>query len=93
MLQQEKPDDYIIASGETHTVKELVDCAFSYVGLDWQEYVSIDPAFYRPDEPVTLAGAIDKIKREIQWQPKYTFAKLVEAMVDNDMRELTAEDD
>ncbi len=89
MLQQEKPDDYIIASGETHSVKELVDCAFSYVGLNWQDYVSIDPAFYRPDEPVVLAGSIDKIKGNIQWQPNYSFSKLVEAMVENELRELT----
>ncbi|NEP60450.1 MAG: GDP-mannose 4,6-dehydratase [Symploca sp. SIO2G7] len=91
MLQQDQPDDYIIASGATHTVKELVNCAFSYVGLDWQDHVSVDPKFYRPDEPVTLAGSIDKIQRKIQWRPKYTFAKLVETMVDNDMQELAAE--
>lgn len=90
MLQQDKPDDYIIASGETHTVKELVDCAFSYVGLNWQDYVSVDPAFYRPDEPVTLAGSIEKIRQDIQWQPKYSFEKLVEAMVKNELEELTA---
>ncbi|MEO1508636.1 MAG: GDP-mannose 4,6-dehydratase [Cyanobacteria bacterium J06633_23] len=93
MLQQETPDDYIIASGETHTVKELVDCAFSYVGLNWQDYVSVDPAFYRPDEPVTLAGAIDKIKKDIQWQPNYSFSKLVEAMVENELRELKGQAD
>ena len=89
MLQQETPDDFIIASGETHSVKELVDCAFSYVGLNWQDYVSVDPAFYRPDEPVILAGAIDKITREICWQPKYSFVKLVESMVENELKELT----
>ncbi|MEL6230463.1 MAG: GDP-mannose 4,6-dehydratase [Cyanobacteria bacterium J06627_3] len=93
MLQQDTPDDYIIASGETHTVKELVDCAFSYVGLNWQDYVSVDPAFYRPDEPVTLAGAIDKIKKDIQWQPNYSFSKLVEAMVENELRELKGQAD
>lgn len=89
MLQQESPDDFIIASGETHSVKELVDCAFSYVGLNWQDYVAVDPAFYRPDEPVILAGSIDKIKHKIQWQPKYSFSKLVEAMVENELKELT----
>lgn len=91
MLQQEQPDDYIIASGETHSVRELVDCAFSYVGLNWQDYVSVDPAFYRPDEPVVLAGAIDKIKRNLQWQPKYSFAQLIESMVENDLKDLTDE--
>ncbi|MEM7794673.1 MAG: GDP-mannose 4,6-dehydratase [Cyanobacteria bacterium P01_C01_bin.118] len=89
MLQQERPDDYIIASGETHSVKELVDCAFSSVGLNWQDYVSVDPAFYRPDEPVTLAGSIDKIKHDIQWQPHYSFSKLVESMVENELKDLT----
>ena len=88
MLQQEKPDDYIIASGETHSVKELVACAFDYVGLDWQKYVSVDPAFYRPDEPVQLVGAVEKVKRELQWQPRYSFAKLVESMVQHDLEEL-----
>ncbi|MEM9978220.1 MAG: GDP-mannose 4,6-dehydratase, partial [Cyanobacteria bacterium P01_D01_bin.2] len=58
-----------------------------------QDYVSIDPAFYRPDEPVVLAGAVDKIKRETQWRPKYSFSQLVEAMVENDLRDLTAEAD
>lgn len=88
MLQQTKPDDYIIASGETHTVKELVDCAFSSVGLNWQDYVSVDPQFYRPDEPVTLVGCVDKIKARIQWQPKYSFAGLVEAMVEHERKDL-----
>ncbi|MEM9806520.1 MAG: GDP-mannose 4,6-dehydratase [Cyanobacteria bacterium P01_D01_bin.56] len=89
MLQQDKPDDFIIASGETHTVKELVDCAFSYVGLNWQDYVSVDPQFYRPDEPVTLAGCVDKIKARIEWRPKYSFSGLVESMVEHELKDLT----
>ena len=88
MLQQKKADDYIIASGETHSVKELVTCAFEYAGLDWQKYVSVDPAFYRPDEPIQLAGAITKIKQNLHWEPKYSFAKLVESMVEYDLQEL-----
>lgn len=88
MLQQESPDDYIIASGETHSVRELVDCAFSYLGLDYQQYVSVDPAFYRPDEDVQLVGAIDKIKTELNWQPQYSFQRLVESMVDHDLKTL-----
>ncbi|MEO1254105.1 MAG: GDP-mannose 4,6-dehydratase, partial [Bacteroidota bacterium] len=88
MLQQENPDDYIIASGETHSVRELVACAFDYVGLDWQKYVSVDPAFYRPDEPVQLAGSVEKIRKNLQWQPKYSFTKLVESMVQHDLEEL-----
>ncbi|MEH2406694.1 GDP-mannose 4,6-dehydratase [Nostoc sp.] len=89
MLQQEKPYDYIIASGETHSVKELVECAFKSVGLNWQDYVSIDPTFYRPDEPVQLIGSIDKIKTELGWQPEHSFEQLVELMVDYDLKKLS----
>jgi GDPmannose 4,6-dehydratase len=88
MLQQEQPDDYLIASGETYSVKELVECAFDCVGLNWQDYVSVDPAFYRPDEPVQLVGCIDKIKIGIGWQPQYSFNQLVELMVDYDLKKL-----
>lgn len=86
MLQQEKPDDYIIASGETHSVRELVECAFNCVGLNWEDYVVIDPAFYRPDEPVQLVGCIYKIKAELGWKPEYSFKQLVELMVDYDLK-------
>lgn len=88
MLQHESPDDYIIASGQTHSVRELVDCAFSYLGLDYQQYVSVDPTFYRPDEDVQLVGSIDKIKTQLNWQPKYSFQRLVESMVDHDLKTL-----
>lgn len=88
MLQQEQPEDYIIASGETHSVRELVECAFNCVGLNWQDYVTVDPAFYRPDEPVQLVGAVDKIKTELGWQPEYNFTQLVELMVDYDLKKL-----
>lgn len=89
MLQQEKPDDYIIASGETHSVKELVEFAFNCVGLNWQDYVSVDPAFYRPDEPIQLVGCIDKIKTKLHWKPHYSLEQLVEVMVDHDLKELS----
>ncbi|WP_414548181.1 GDP-mannose 4,6-dehydratase [Anabaena sp. CCY 0017] len=89
MLQQEQPDDYIIASGETHSVKELVECAFNCVGLKWQDYVSVDPAFYRPDEPVQLVGSVDKIKTQLGWQPQHTFEQMVELMVDYDLKKLS----
>jgi GDPmannose 4,6-dehydratase len=89
MLQQDKPDDYIIASGEPHSVKELVTCAFNFVGLDWQDYVSVDPAFYRPDESIQLIGCIDKIRNEVGWQPQHSFEQMVELMVDSDLKELT----
>jgi GDPmannose 4,6-dehydratase len=88
MLQQEQPEDYIIASGETHSVRELVECAFNSVGLNWEDYVSIDPAFYRPDEAVQLVGAVDKIKTELGWKPEYNFTKMVELMVDYDLKKL-----
>ncbi|QOV23030.1 GDP-mannose 4,6-dehydratase [Anabaenopsis elenkinii] len=88
MLQQEQPEDYIIASGETHSVRELVECAFNCVGLNWQDYVTVDPTFYRPDEPVQLVGAVDKIKTELGWQPQYNFTQMVELMVDYDLKKL-----
>ena len=88
MLQQQQPDDYIIASGETHSVKELVECAFHFVGLNWQDFVVVDPAFYRPDESVQLIGSIDKIQTQLGWQPQYSFEQLVELMVDHDLKEL-----
>ncbi|MCL6750555.1 GDP-mannose 4,6-dehydratase [Nostoc sp. CCCryo 231-06] len=89
MLQQEQPYDYIIASGETHSVRELVECAFNCVCLNWQDYVSVDPAFYRSDEPVQLVGSIKKIKTELGWQPQYSFEQLVEVMVDYDLKKLS----
>jgi GDPmannose 4,6-dehydratase len=89
MLQQESLDDYIIASGETHSVKELVECAFNTVGLKWEDYVSVEPEFYRPDESVQLVGCIDKIKTQLGWQPQYSFEQLVEVMVNYDLKELT----
>jgi GDPmannose 4,6-dehydratase len=88
MLQQEEADDYIIASGETHSVRELVEFAFSCVNLNWQDYVSVDPAFYRPDEPVQLMGCIDKIRNKLGWQPQHSFQELVELMVEHDLKAL-----
>jgi GDPmannose 4,6-dehydratase len=89
MLQQEQPDDYIIASGTTHSVRELVECAFNCIGLNWQDYVSVDPAFYRPDEAVELVGSIDKAQKNLGWQPQYSFEQLVELLVDHDLKEIT----
>ena len=90
MLQQEQPDDYIIASGETYSVRELVECAFNCVNLNWEDYVSVNPAFYRPDEPVQLVGCVDKIKTQLHWKPQHSFEQLVEIMVDHDLKELSA---
>ena len=85
MLQQDEPDDYVIASGETHTVREMCEIAFARVGLDWQQYVVQDPAFYRPAEVHLLLGDASKAKQKLGWEPKYSFRQLIEMMVDADM--------
>ncbi|NJL38417.1 MAG: GDP-mannose 4,6-dehydratase [Leptolyngbyaceae cyanobacterium SM1_4_3] len=89
MLQQDVPDDYIIASGGTRSVQDLVECAFDYVGLNWEKYVSVDPAFYRPNETVQLVGSIEKIRSNLSWQPDYSFERLVQSMVDHDLKVLS----
>ena len=86
MMQQETPDDFIIGSGTTHSVRELVANAFQAVGLNWQDYVVVDPAFYRPDEAVQLVGCIDKIRDRLNWQPQYNLTELVNLMVAHDLR-------
>ncbi|NEP15712.1 MAG: GDP-mannose 4,6-dehydratase [Leptolyngbya sp. SIO4C1] len=91
MMQAEQPDDYLIASGEAHSVRELVQCAFNCVGLNWEDYVSIDPAFYRPDEAVQLVGSVEKIKQQLGWEPLYSFERLVESMVEHDLKQLTTD--
>lgn len=85
MLQQPKPDDYVIATGETHTVRELVEVAFSHVGLNWEDYVEIDPKFIRPAEVDLLIGDPSKAKKVLGWKPKVNFEGLVKMMVDSDM--------
>jgi GDPmannose 4,6-dehydratase len=90
MLQQDKPDDFVIATGETHTVRELVQNAFGCVGLDWQKYVKVDPAFVRPAEVDLLLGDPSKAKRQLGWTPQVTFAQLVERMVKADLQRLTS---
>jgi GDPmannose 4,6-dehydratase len=88
MLQQDQPDDYVIATGETHSVRELVTVAFDYVGLDWREYVVEDPAFIRPAEVEALVGDASKARKVLGWQPKVSFADLVRMMVDADLGRL-----
>ena len=85
MLQQDRPDDYVIATGETHSVQEFVEAAFARVGLDWQRYVEIDPRFFRPTEVDALCGDASKARRVLGWEPKTTFAGLVQLMVDAEM--------
>ena len=88
MLQQEKPDDYVIATNETHTIKEFLDEAFSHVGLKWQDYVEIDPRYFRPAEVDLLIGDYSKAKTDLGWEPKTRFKDLVRLMVDSDMADL-----
>jgi GDPmannose 4,6-dehydratase len=85
MLQQDRPDDYVIASGQTHTVRDLVRIAFEHVGLDWQKYTVQDPAFIRPAEVDLLLGDASKAKRVLGWQPDVSFEQLVRMMVDADL--------
>jgi len=85
MLQQEKPDDYVIATGETHSVREFLEEAFSYAGLDWKDFVKVDPKYFRPAEVDLLLGDPGKAKRVLGWEPKVTFKALVRLMVDADM--------
>lgn len=82
MLQKEKPDDLVIATGETHTVRELCQVAFSYVGLNWKRYVVVDKRFIRPTETGPLVGDYSKAKRVLKWKPKVDFPSLVAMMVD-----------
>ncbi len=85
MLQQEEPDDYVIATGETHSVRELLEETFSYAGLDWRKHLAIDERYYRPAEVDLLIGDPDKAKRKLGWEAKTKFKDLVRLMVDADM--------
>jgi GDPmannose 4,6-dehydratase len=85
MLQQDKPDDFVIASGETHSVQELVEIAFSYLGLDYKDFVVLDKKFIRPAEVDLLRGDFSKAKKILGWQPKVHFAELIKMMVDSDL--------
>lgn len=88
MLQQNTPDDYVIATGETHSVKEFVELAFKCVNLDWREYVVIDNTFYRPAEVHELKGNFTKARIKLKWEPKVKFKELVEIMVEHDLKRL-----
>ena len=85
MLQQDEPDDYVVATGETRSVREFLEEAFSYVGLDWRDHVEIDPQYYRPAEVDLLIGDASKARRVLGWEPKTTFRDLVRLMVDADV--------
>jgi GDPmannose 4,6-dehydratase len=88
MLQQDKPDDYVIATGEAHTVREFCEEAFSYVGLDWRDYVEIDERYFRPAEVDILIGDASKAKKTLGWSPTTHFRSLVHLMVDADRKML-----
>ena len=88
MLQQEKPSDYVIATGETHSVEELVDAAFSYADLNWRDYVVQDPRFMRPAEVDLLIGDATKAREQLDWRPEVNFHELVRMMVDADIDRL-----
>jgi GDPmannose 4,6-dehydratase len=88
MLQVDEPDDFVIATGETHTVREAVEIAFARAGLDADEYVEIDPKYYRPSEVDVLLGDASKAKEKLGWEPKVRFKELVELMVDADVAAL-----
>jgi GDPmannose 4,6-dehydratase len=85
MVQQDEPRDYVISTGETHSVEEFLDLAFGHVNLDWHDYVVQDPRFMRPAEVDLLVGDAGKAGRELGWEPKVTFSGLVRMMVDADM--------
>ena len=85
MLQREQPDDYVIATGETHSVREFLEEAFSYAGLGWKEFVKVDPKYFRPAEVDLLLGDASKARKTLGWQPRVTFKALVRLMVDADM--------
>jgi len=88
MLQQDQPDDYVVATGEAHSVQELVEVAFAHVGLDWQKHVGIDERFLRPAEVDHLIGDPAKAKKHLGWEPSVDFKGLVHMMVDADLARL-----
>jgi GDPmannose 4,6-dehydratase len=85
MLQQDRPDDYVIATGESHSVRDLVQVAFEHVGLDWEKYVKIDPRYFRPSEVDHLHGDASKAKTRLGWSPRVGFRDLVKMMVEHDL--------
>ncbi len=91
MLQQDEADDYIVATGRRHSVRELCEVAFSYVGLDYRNYVTVDPRFLRPAEVDDLVGDASKAKIKMGWEPRVQFEELIHMMVDNDLRLVEAE--
>ncbi len=92
MLQQDEPDDYVVATGRTHSIKDLCEAAFGHVDLDWHDYVVQDPRFMRPAEVDLLVGDPSKAKEKLGWEPDVTFEQLIELMVDADLERLQEEE-
>jgi GDPmannose 4,6-dehydratase len=90
MLQQDEPDDYVIATGSTHSVQELCEVAFGYLDLDWRQYVVSDPQFFRPAEVDLLVGDASKAQAKLRWEPSVSFEELIRLMVDADLKALQA---
>jgi GDPmannose 4,6-dehydratase len=88
MLQQDEPDDYVVATNETHSIREFLTIAFEYAGLDWHDYVEFDPRYLRPAEVELLIGDASKAKEKLGWEPEISFDGLVKLMVDADMSAL-----
>jgi GDPmannose 4,6-dehydratase len=86
MLQQEKPDDFVIATGETHSVRDFLDVAFGLLDLDWQDYVVTDPRYFRASEVNILKGDYSKAAQQLKWQPRIDFRELVRIMVYSDLQ-------
>lgn len=86
MLQQDKPDDYVVATGETHSVREFLDEVFGNLNMDWHKYVEVDPRYFRPTEVDLLLGDSSKARRQLNWEPKVTFKQLAKMMSDSDAR-------
>jgi GDPmannose 4,6-dehydratase len=88
MMQQDTPDDYVLATGESHTVRDLLTTAFSYVGLNWEDFVRTDERFRRPSDARDLLGEPRKAKTQLKWKPTVTFEELIHLMVDHDQQHI-----
>ncbi len=92
MLEQDRPEDYVICTGETHSVRELCEVAFGHLDLDYQDYVKVDPRFIRPAEVDLLVGDPSKARKSLGWEPTVSFEELVVMMVEADLKRLQAEE-
>lgn len=91
MLQGDEPDDYVVCTGKTHSVREFCEAAFDYVGLDYRDYVIQDPRFYRPAEVDLLVGDPGKVREKLNWKPRVGFEELIQLMIDADLQYLGQE--